>query len=335
MHDRSGCAASSAAATQGPGGRRGDARVDGPRRAPDAVVRPSGTEPAGDAEQLPPHDVAGHAAPRGRLEGPEAADVALGDLQRPADAGRRRASRPRVGFEVLRVSALTPADWEAVWALVAEFFEVDRGYTEPMLRAREYIVLFRAADDPVLAGMSTFDVLPVEHGGRRVVAIYSSYVLLRDAYRGLNLVQKSGFASFLRVKRRHPLTPVLWFFYAFSIKSYLLLPRNFDIYWPRHDAPTPAWEAALMDRLARTVHGPLWQPARGVALRSGRERLRPGVAPLPSPAERSPDVAFFAARNPGHEAGDVLVCLAPLSPANWCALARRALRRAQRAVRRP
>lgn len=248
----------------------------------------------------------------------------------PVGALARDARHPRVSFAVRRVSALTPADWESIWALVAGFFEVDRAYTEPMLRAREYIVLFRADDDPELAGMSTFDVLPVEHGGRRVVAIYSSYVLLRESYRGLNLVQKSGFASFLRVKRRHPLTPVLWFFDSFSIKSYLLLPRNFDVYWPRHDTPTPAWEAGLMDRLARAVHGPLWQPERGVALRSGRERLRPGVAPMPHPAERSPDVAFFAERNPGHEAGDVLVCLAPLSPGNWWALARRAMRRALR-----
>lgn len=315
MHDRRASEAATAAAPQ--------------RTADVAVTAQSGG--FGHA----PNGVAMPVAPRERIGARAARDTAVGVRSSdPVGALRRSARRPRVGFAVRRVSALTPADWEGVWALLETLFEVDRAYTEPLLRAREYIVLFRAADDPVLAGMSTFDVLPVDHGGRRVVAIYSSYVLLREAYRGLNLVQKSGFASFLRVKWRHPFTPVLWFFDSFSIKSYLLLPRNFDVYWPRHDVPTPAWEAALMDRLARTVHGPLWQPERGVALRSGRERLRPGVAPLPAPAERSPEVAFFAERNPGHDAGDVLVCLAPLSPVNWWALARRALRRAQRALRR-
>jgi hypothetical protein len=186
--------------------------------------------------------------------------------------------------------------------------------------------------DPLLTGMATFDVLPVEHEGRRVVAIYSSCVLLREACRGLNLVQKSGFASFVRVKLRHPLAPVLWFFDSFSVKSYLLLPRNFDVCWPRHDAPTPDRERALMDRLARGVHGPLWQPERGVALRSGRERLRPGVAPLPEPTPRSTEIEFFAQANPGHGDGDVLVCLAPLSLPNWSALARRAWRRGRRAL---
>ncbi len=275
------------------------------------------------------------------VAGHDAADDAAPDdasAPGPAESGdspgvRRTAARPRVGFQVLRVSALTPADWASIWALVEWFFEVDPDYTGPMLRGREYIVLFRAEGDPVLAGMSTFDVLPVEHAGRRVVAIYSSYVLLREEYRGLNLVQKSGFASFLRVKWRHPLRPVLWFFDSFSVKSYLLLPRNFDVYWPRHDVPTPEWERSLMDRLARIVHGPSWRPEHGVALRSGRERLRPGVAPLPAPGERSAEVAFFARCNPGHAEGDVLVCLAPLSPVNWWALARRAGRRARRAMR--
>jgi hypothetical protein len=65
---------------------------------------------------------------------------------------------------------------------------------------------------------------------------------------------------------------VLWFFHSSSVKSDLLLPRNFDVYWPRHDAATPAWERSL----------------------------------------------------------DVLVCLAPLSLANWLAVARHAWRRARR-----
>jgi hypothetical protein len=262
-----------------------------------------------------------------------AADATSGDAA-SSGARRRRGGTPRVGFRIRRVADLGPSDWASIWALVDTFFEVDRAYTEPLLRSREYIVLFRAADDPVLAGMSTFDVLPVVHQARRVVAIYSSYVLLREAYRGLNLVQKSGFVSFLRVKLRHPLRPVLWFFDSFSIKSYLLLPRNFDTYWPRHASPTPPWEHSLMDRLARSVHGPLWQPARGVAQRSGRERLRPGVAPLPDPDERAAEVAFFAHVNPGHVDGDVLVCLAPLSIPNWWGLARRAWRRARRRFRR-
>jgi hypothetical protein len=36
-------------------------------------------------------------------------------------------------------------------------------------------------------------------------------------------------------------------------------------------------------------------------------------------------VAFFAQRNPGHREGDMLVCLAPLSLANWGRIVARAL----------
>lgn len=294
--------------------------------APSVVQGVVGAEPESRVRS-----VASHRGLAKDAEGQQGDVSSIANRSEPSVAPpRQQPTAPRAGFRILRVADLAAADWESIWALVAQFFEVDRGYTEPLLRSREYIVLFEAEGVPMLAGMSTFDVLPVVHEGRRVVAIYSSYVLLREAYRGLNLVQKSGFASFLRVKLRHPLRPVLWFFDSFSIKSYLLLPRNFDTYWPRHDRPTPAWEHGLMDRLARHVHGALWQPGQGVARRSGRERLRPGVAPLPGPAECTPEVAHFAKANPGHGEGDVLVCLAPLSLANWWGLARRAWRRARR-----
>jgi hypothetical protein len=224
--------------------------------------------------------------------------------------------------------SLSRANWEEIWLLTAEFFDVEREYAETELRRRQTIALFRMND--ALLGMAAIDTCPAEFRGRKIAVISTSHVLLRENWRGRNLVQKLGLRSFLAARLRYPLRPIYWFFDTFSYKSYLLLPRNFRTFWPRHDMPTPEPQAALMDQLATQMYGPAWRPARGVAVRSGQKRLRATAAPLMMAADAEPDLEFFARANPGHAEGDMLVCLCPLTPSNWLTLGRKALQRLRR-----
>ena len=124
--------------------------------------------------------------------------------------------------------------------------------------------------------------------------------------------------------------PIAYEFLLPVIILYLLLTRNFETYWPRHDAPTPEPRAALIDQLATRTYGPAWRPARGVAVRSGQKRLRETAAPLVLNPDTAPDLAIFARANPGHAEGDMLICLCPLTAKNWISVARKALQRWRR-----
>ena len=234
----------------------------------------------------------------------------------------------RVSTEVLPTHALTLPMWDEIWTLTSEFYDVEREYAEMELRRRSRIALFRM--NGALLGMASIDTYPTTFRGRDIVVISTTHVLIRENWRGRNLVQRLGFRSFLSARRRYPLRPAFWFFDTFSYKSYLLLPRNFVEYWPRHDRPTPEPRAALIDELAGRMYGPAWRPARGVAVRSGRLRLRESAAPLASEAEGGPDVAFFARVNPGHAEGDMLICLCPLTLRNWLSVVRKMLERRRR-----
>ena len=143
-------------------------------------------------------------------------------------------------------------------------------------------------------------------------------------------MQRLGLRTYLATRLRHPLRPIYWFFDTFSYKSYLLLPRNFVQFWPRHDQPTPEPRAALFDFLASAAYGPAWRPARGIVVRSGRKRLRETAAPLVAGGDFGEDVAFFARANPGHAEGDMLVCLCPLTLRNWLSVGTKALLRRRR-----
>lgn len=224
---------------------------------------------------------------------------------------------------------LSPADWDDIWALTHEFFDVERDYAEAELRRRERIALFRM--NGALLGMASITIYPEKFRGRRIAVINTSHVLIRENWRGRNLIQRLGFRTFLATRLRYPLRPIYWFFDTFSYKSYLLLPRNFRRFWPRHDEPTPEPQAALIDQLATHLYGPAWRPARGIAVRSGQRRLRAATAPLAVTPDTSPDIRFFAATNPGHAEGDMLICLCPLTLGNWVSVARLALARRRRA----
>ncbi len=233
---------------------------------------------------------------------------------------------------VLPPAELSASQWNDIWGLTQEFYDVERGYAEAELRRRQRIALFIM--NGALLGMASIDVYPARFRGRGLMVINTSHVLLRETWRGRNLLQKLGFRIFVRTRLRHPLRPIYWFFDTFSYKSYLLLPRNFRRFWPRHDVPIPEERAALIDQLASEMYGPAWRPARGVAVRSGQKRMKPSTAPLVLTADADPNLQFFARANPGHAEGDMLICLCPLTFENWRALSQKAMRRrARRAAR--
>ena len=234
----------------------------------------------------------------------------------------------RVSTDVLPTHALTASMWDEIWTLTSEFYDIEREYAEKELRRRASVAMFRM--NGVLLGMASLDAYPATFRGRPIAVISTAHVLIRENWRGRNLVQQLGFRSFIRSRLRYPFRPIYWFFDTFSYKSYLLLPRNFVDYWPRHDRPTPEPQAALIDQLAATAYGPAWRPERGIVVRSGQKRLRSSAAPVPEAGEAGEDVAFFARANPGHAEGDMLACLCPLTLRNWLSLAAKALLRRRR-----
>jgi hypothetical protein len=242
--------------------------------------------------------------------------------------------KERIDTSLATIEVIGTADpalsWDEVWMLIQRFYDAERDYVEQQIKHHGSIALYRAAGDGRLVGITALDVYPAEFEGRKVGVIFTSHVMLDEAFRGHNLLQRLGWRTFLRTRLRFPFHTIYWFFDSFSYKSYLLLPRNFRDFWPRRERPTPPWELGLMNHLAIQMYGDAWQPALGIVRRTGQKRLRPETAPLQAEFDRDPDLAFYAGANPGHAEGDMLVCLCPLTFANLVALGMNARRRARR-----
>src|SRR5688572_25343428 len=114
-------------------------------------------------------------------------------------------------IEVHAPAALAPPVWDEIWALTQAYFDTDRGFVEGWLKTHQCIGLFRARAGGELVGMASVDVFTETFRGRRLAVIFTSHVLLREAHRGRNLIQRLGLRIFLQTRLRHPLTPVYWF----------------------------------------------------------------------------------------------------------------------------
>ena len=215
---------------------------------------------------------------------------------------------------------------DALWALYSSSYEAERDAFDRALRKADEVLRFFDADTGTLCGLSFVSAWDATHAGDEFRVIWTGAVLLDPAYRGLNAIQRAGLWCLARERARHPFARLLWFFDTFSVKSYLMLPRNLAEYWPRRDQPTPRWEQGVIDSLCRAAAGDAWDPARGVIGNQGR-RLKPGVADAPSD-HPDPHVQYFLRSNPQFREGERIPCLVPLTTRNVISIVATGLRRA-------
>lgn len=230
----------------------------------------------------------------------------------PTLAGKLKAT-------VVATPALTPATRDAMWGLFDAYYAgVERSEFEADLAPKHHVILLHDVVDGSLQGFSTLQVFDEVVDGRPFGAVFSGDTIVADRYWGQTALQRAFLSYVIRFKLRRPLKPVYWFLISKGYKTYLLLARNFPEHWPRYDRPTPPWQRALIDRLARSRYPDAWRPEQGVLSFGGDHgRLRAEVAPIDESLLTAPDVRFFHERNPGHAHGDELCCIGRVDARLW------------------
>jgi hypothetical protein len=217
----------------------------------------------------------------------------------------RHLLRGRLGAETTPTADLDPTTRDALYALYEVHYErTDRARFFADLDEKQDIILLRDLSDRALAGFSTLHVSTLDG----VVLVFSGDTIIAPAYHGQSALQREFVRYVLTVARRARGAEVYWFLISKGYKTYLLLSRNFPSYWPRFDQPTPPHIQQLIDKAATVRFGPAYDAVSGlVRFDPPGPRLADGIAPIP--ASPAPDIAFFAAKNPGHADGDELCCL--------------------------
>lgn len=225
----------------------------------------------------------------------------------PRSAPSRAPSRLRA--EIVRADAVDPVTLDAAWALFAGAY---RGATRDRfvedLAEKQRVILLRDGTG-ALRGFSTV------HVGRvgRATVVFSGDTVIDPAHWGGKVLQRAFSMLLVREKLRRPTRPLYWFLISKGYKTYLMLAHACSRAIPRSGRPDDPVLRAVLDRVAADRFGPAYDPASGVIRHAApREAVRPGLCPVAPALLADRDIAFFVARNPGHERGDELACLAEI-----------------------
>jgi hypothetical protein len=190
------------------------------------------------------------------------------------------------------------------------------------LRNKQWAVLVADSSGRV-RGFSTMTSFRIYVHNQSATMLFSGDTIVdRECWGDMTLHRFMG-RHMMQIAADMPAEPVYWFLICSGYKTYRMLPVFFREFYPSYQYPTPPPVYQLLNATARQWFGARYNAEQGVVHLKHATPLRAGVADIDAQRLRDPHVAFFAAANPGHTAGDELVCLARLTAANLTAAGRR------------
>lgn len=224
---------------------------------------------------------------------------------------------------------LTPDEQEAMYTLIEAHFDgVRREVFERDLAEKDWVV--RIVRDGALVGFSTLQVYSTTFAGDRINVIYSGDTVVAPEAWGTPVLARGWIAMVRAVQAARPEEPWYWLLLSSGFRTYRFLPVFWREFWPRHDAVPGDRIRQMIATLARERFNGCYDEQTGVVRFPRPQRLREHLARIPEGKENDPHVRFFLERNPGHGAGDELVCLTSLGDDNLTAAGVRMVRGSSR-----
>lgn len=189
------------------------------------------------------------------------------------------------------------------------------------LAEKSHVILLEKAGR--LVGFSTLLIYETSLRGEPLTVVYSGDTIVAPEAWQSPALSRAWIATVNDLRREHPRGRFYWLLLTSGFRTYRFLPVFWREFFPCCDRPTPPPTQELLDHLARGKFGAAYDAAAGVVRFSRPQRLRPALAALPPGRAADPHVGFFLGRNPGHDAGDELVCVTELTDANLTPAGRR------------
>lgn len=222
------------------------------------------------------------------------------------------------------VAAIDGATRDGMLALLQRHFDGVREAEFTLDLAEKDQALLVRSEAGALVGFSTFKFWRTRvRGVPRRVLFSGDTIVAPEAWRSPVAIR-----TWLRTALAHAAAapePLDWFLLSSGHRTFRIMTTVFRDHFPSAEGD----RAELRERLeayASERYGERFVPERGVVrLPRSVHRLRPGIGDVTPARLHDPSVALFAARNPGHAAGDELCCLCPIAPENLTAAGRRFL----------
>jgi hypothetical protein len=224
---------------------------------------------------------------------------------------------------IYRCSDIDSETLDSMYTLFCEQFDgVSLDVFRRDLGDKAWVLLLRD-DKGTLCGFSSMDIYDVAIDDREITVVYSGdTVVSSESWRDSALSYYwMGAIDYLR--RLHRKERLYWFLIVSGYRTYRFLPVYSQTFYPRYDRETPPDVQAMMDTVARQRFGDSYDAASGIVRLDHPAVLKDRFRGIPEHRLSDPHIAFFSARNPGHDAGDELVCYAIIAEDALTRLGRR------------
>jgi hypothetical protein len=235
---------------------------------------------------------------------------------------------------LIQCSDLIPAQKRAMFGLLNTHFEgVTEAVFERDLAEKNWAVLVED-DDRRLQGFTTINYHRTSYRNRTIGVVCSGDTIVGPSARASSALPIAWLQSVLWLGRDLDSDCLYWLLISSGYRTYRFLPTFFRDYYPARDGATDS----DLETLAKCLAGRRWadqyDPLTGLVRFAEPQQLKPWVSPLNPKLQQDRHIAYFVRRNPGHDAGDELVCLTRISAGNLTAAGRRLLRAANNLPRR-
>ncbi|RZL10222.1 MAG: hypothetical protein EOP40_07245 [Rubrivivax sp.] len=212
----------------------------------------------------------------------------------------------------IKVSRLRIDEIMRMHAIFERYY--DHGPLDAFLRdlmKKDGAFVVRRSSDDEIVGFSTLAICHFEHEGKRVQGLFSGDTVIEKAYWGTRTLQSAFARKLLLEALKRPLSKQYWLLISKGYKTYLLLTRNFPIFYPDRRREHPGLQAMVANYCEQLYPGKLDHDTMVLAFGEGSNCLKGDVAGITDELrERELDVAFFEARNPHWQRGHELPCIA-------------------------
>ena len=225
--------------------------------------------------------------------------------------------------EILDVAKLSSRRRDEMFALMKRYYDnMRRTEFDADLDEKDWVIqVFDSATD-VLCGFSTQMVFEVDVAGRLIRVLFSGDTIIDRAHWHHNPLAGLRGGLALRLIDRFAPQELHWHLLSKGYKTYRFLPIFFREFYPRFDQPTPPGVSKILNSLGKYKFPERYDSEAGIVRAdAGGCRLKNRVGKISRARLRDPHVRYFCERNPRHESGDELCCVAPLTRDNFTAAA--------------
>ena len=218
-------------------------------------------------------------------------------------------------FTIENISNLLNIHIQVMFNLMHQYYENFRydKFVEDLNKKDKVILLW---DGDGICGFTTLELMPIEVEQKEIIGVFSGDTIV-DQSKPVGLGLQKGFSTFIYQLLQTEEREIYWFLICKGYKTYRYMSIYFNAYYPNPASETPEFEQKIMHSYAMKKYGHAYNKTSGIIINQGKnDYLKAGVAPVDEKAMLNPVTRFFIEKNPGHERGDELVCLARFSQEN-------------------